>query len=209
MKKFVLLDFDGVLYNSIDMAVTALKKVCPTRNKEDYRQMFKGNINDADFRSNNFSHSDECRHDLDFFEVYSPMMTGSNLFPDAKQLITDLAKNYNLVIISSSLTNSIIQVLKNNDVSEFFAEVLGNDVDTSKVVKMQMVLDKYHITNKDVLFVTDTTGDIKEAKHLDIPTFAVTWGFHDRTTLEKENPRKIVDSFEELQIEINEHFMTV
>jgi phosphoglycolate phosphatase len=135
------------------------------------------------------------------------MMPRSELFSGAKETIIDLAKKYNLIIISSSLTNSIIQVLKNNGIEHMFTEVLGNDVDTSKANKMKMVFDKYKVTNNDVLFITDTIGDIREAKYVNIPTFAVTWGFHDRVKLEKESPLKIIDSFQELSTEIDKYFL--
>ena len=44
------------------------------------------------------------------------------------------------------------------------------------------------------MYVTDTSGDVREAASVDIPSVGVTWGYHPRQTLERANPRSIVDT---------------
>lgn len=56
---------------------------------------------------------------------------------------------------------------------------------------------------KDAVFITDTLGDIREARECDIDSIAVTWGFHERKTLEKGNPIVIVSDPRELFVEID------
>ena len=54
----------------------------------------------------------------------------------------------------------------------------------------------------DMLFVTDTLGDIREADIAGIPTVAVTWGAHDESYFNREpheNLLKIVSSVSELE----------
>jgi len=77
-------------------------------------------------------------------------------------------------------------------------------VHESKVHKIKLLLEKYSMSPENTIFVTDTLGDIKEAQECNVPTLAVTWGFHARETLEKGNPTKIIDHFEELEPAIHE-----
>jgi phosphoglycolate phosphatase-like HAD superfamily hydrolase len=53
---------------------------------------------------------------------------------------------------------------------------------------------------KDCIFVTDTIGDIKEARHFDILSIAVTWWYHPRKLLLSEKPYQIVESPRELWV---------
>ena len=38
-----------------------------------------------------------------------------------------------------------------------------------------MIFQEYGISENECVFITDTIGDIKEAKHLNIPCIAVNW----------------------------------
>lgn len=68
----------------------------------------------------------------------------------------------------------------------------------SKIIKINSILKKYNIEPNDTVFITDTLGDIKEAKECGVKSIAVTWGLHDRETLEKGNPVAIIDDPREL-----------
>ena len=56
-----------------------------------------------------------------------------------------------------------------------------------------------------MIFVTDTLGDVLEAKTAGINTIAVTWGAHDRIYFNNdihENLKAIVDTIEDLDVTI-------
>ncbi len=109
------------------------------------------------------------------------------------KVIKELAHRYTLIIISSTISSSISQFLERQGLADVFKEVLGNDVEKSKVKKINDVLRRYDIKPTETVFVTDTLGDIKEAKACGVESIAVTWGYHSTTTLEKGNPYKIID----------------
>jgi phosphoglycolate phosphatase len=91
------------------------------------------------------------------------------------------------------VTHLINEILDREDLSSYFTEILGSDVHTSKSEKIKKLIEKYNITSKDAIYITDTLGDIKEAEGCGVKSIAVTWGFHDRKTLEKGNPVAIID----------------
>jgi len=174
--KFLLFDFDGVIVDSFAPAFEVNKKMCPVMTEDDYKRRFEGNINN--WIEAEIKHDKRCRHDLDFFTEYIPKMKGIVPFEEMSEIVRDLAKSYNLIIISSTLTLLIDELLKRNNLSEYFIEIMGNDVHTSKVEKIKMVFSKYNIGSEDCVFITDTLGDIREASDSGVGAIAVSWGFN-------------------------------
>lgn len=56
------------------------------------------------------------------------------------------------------------------------------------------------------LLITDTLGDLKEASLAGVNAIGVSWGFHDRRTLAKGNPFRIINKIEELPVIVHEYF---
>lgn len=205
IKKYILFDFDGVIANSFEPAFETKKLICPLMTEEQYRGLFEGNIND--WLTSDNSHTDQCRHDIEWFSVYLPRMKKDiDIFPGMKDVIVDLEKDYTLVIVSSTLTFPIEEFLTSHDLRNHFDWVMGNDVHKSKVEKIKMVFEKYNITAKDCVFVTDTLGDIREAEKTGVAAIAVSWGFNKHDTLLRGNPFRLVDTQKELLGGINDYF---
>jgi phosphoglycolate phosphatase len=72
--------------------------------------------------------------------------------------------------------------------------VLGYDFHTSKVVKINYLLDKYKISPENSVFITDTLGDVREANECNVKSIGVTWGLHKEDTLKMGNPEKIIEN---------------
>ncbi len=60
------------------------------------------------------------------------------------------------------------------------------------------MFEKYNLKPEECIFVTDTTGDIIEARKINLRTITVTWGYHNKELLESEYPFCIVDTPDEL-----------
>jgi phosphoglycolate phosphatase len=61
-----------------------------------------------------------------------------------------------------------------------------------------MIFKEYGLEPKECAFVTDTLGDLREAKKAKVPTIAVTWGYHGKTRLKKGSPNLMIHDFEDL-----------
>lgn len=202
--KFILFDFDGVIADSFDLAFDTAKTICPAITKEDYQKRFEGNIHDV--KHPEAFHSDDCKHDLDWFNIYVPKMKErAKLFSGMSEVILELEKNYMLVIVSSTVTFPIEEFLTLYNLRNHFDWVMGSDVHTSKVEKIKMVFEKYKINSNDCLFITDTLGDMHEAEKMNVPSVGVTWGFCTPETLQKGNPLGLVTTPEELKNVIIEY----
>ncbi len=113
-------------------------------------------------------------------------------------MIKKLSKKYKLFIISSCSEKNINLYLKNNNIDNLFIEVLGRETNFSKIEKFKTVFQKYNTNSKNCIFITDTLGDIKEANKVKIDSLAVTWGYHEKERLKKENPKYIINKPNEI-----------
>lgn len=202
---FILFDFDGVIADSFKPAFEVQKMICPNLTEANYRKRFEGNINDWEEPTN--VHTEECRHDIDFFTEYIPKMKReAKIVQGIKEVIIELEKNYTLIVISSTITSPIREFLEEHDLADHFVQIMGNDVHTSKVEKMKMVFEKYDIGSSDCVFITDTLGDMREASHVGIGAIGITWGFHASETLRKGKPFRLVEKPNDLLSAVSDYF---
>jgi len=191
MKNYILFDFDGVIADSYSVAFDVQKKICPNITEEEYKKRFEGNINNWKHKDN--FHTAGCHHDIDFFKEYIPRMKNEvDIVHDMKEVIIELEKDYVLIIISSTITSPIEDFLRKHELYSHFDWVMGNDVHKSKVEKIKMVFERYNTKAENCVFITDTLGDMREAQEMNVTPIGVAWGFHDKETLQKGNPIKIV-----------------
>ncbi len=201
--KIVLFDFDGVITDTFDFCYDIAKTHLSNLSESEYRSYFEGNINDSKKVSN------EKSDDFDFFALYTPQLLNQKPIDGITDIIKQLVEEYTLIIISSTESESIRAFLKKHNLLDLFAEILGNDVETSKVKKIEMVLDKYNITNNDCILITDTLGDLREANRINVKSIAVTWGYHDIPTLEKGIPYVFAKTPQEILVNVKKYFINL
>lgn len=203
--RFILFDFDGVIADSFEAAFETIKTICPAITEMDYRKRFKRNINEV--KVGETFHNDECRHELNWFDIYIPLTKSkTTVFDGMKELVYILEKEYTLIIISSTITSPIEEFLISHNLHEHFDWVMGNDVHKSKVEKIKMVFDRYKTTSSACVFITDTLGDMHEAEKMNVRSIGVTWGFCQPEVLKAGNPYRLVTTPNELHVAITDYF---
>lgn len=191
-KKVVIFDFDGVIADTFSFCYKIRNEFSPLT-QDEYRKWFEGNINDVL----------KIKPHPNFFDSYTPQLLNCPPKEEVVETIKKLAKHKVLVIVSSTITSSIKPYLDNFGLTDYFKEILGNEIESSKIKKLQMVLGKYSISPSDTVYITDTLGDIKEAEKCGIKSIAVSWGYHPIETLERGKPYRIVNTPEEMLGAIN------
>ena len=135
--------------------------------------------------------------------AYSAKKLRTPLFEGVKELLEKIyALGYILTINTSALERNCLPLLEYSGVAKLFDFVATAEVSKSKVEKFKIIEEKYGVKKKDMLFVTDTLGDIREADVAHVPTVAVTWGAHNKihfTREPHENLVAILDSVSELE----------
>lgn len=192
--KAILFDFDGVIHDTFEFHRGKIKEFTGVElSPQEYRDQHNGNFHYSD---NNFVQS------VDWFGYRDYVYTDQAALPirkDIRKTLLEFGRAYMLFIVTSGGTKNISDYLGNNGILKIFEEVLGAEHHRSKVEKFKYIFDKYTLKPEQCYFVTDTLGDIIEANEVNIPTIAVDFGFHDRETLERGKPEKIVSSFHELR----------
>src|SRR3989338_1472152 len=190
--KLILFDFDGVLVDTFIVSYEISKETNENLSLHMFRSLFNGNI------YNSLKNNPKVKQHPKFFERYEEQSREFKVPQPLQDIIFELNKDYKLAIVSATQSALITKILKQANVLECFSDILGGDIHTSKVVKNKMLLEKYKITSENAVFITDTTGDIAEARECGIKSIAVTWGFHEEENLQKANPAKVVSTPEDL-----------
>ncbi len=189
--KLIFFDFDGVLVDTLGIAYGINLEADPSLSLETYKSFFEGNIHIAiaDGRK---------KHIPDFDEKSLSLTREIKIPEELKKLVIEVSDYATLTIVSSSSTKLIKDILEREGLTQYFSDILGSDAHQSKVVKTKNLLEKYNTTPENSVFITDTLGDIREAEECSVKSIAVTWGFHEESTLTKGKPEKIVHTPAEL-----------
>jgi phosphoglycolate phosphatase-like HAD superfamily hydrolase len=200
----IIFDFDGVLMDSTQTLFNTTKHFLPEFTEEELHDVFKENAHNHPTTKEIFS-----KHHDEFQQRFLDETKASHFFDGAKELIEKLENNYQLFINTSAPTHNVVEFLKLIGKEHSFEKVYGADIETSKVKKFEMIVNKYNLKKEECLFITDTLGDLRESKIAEIKSIAVTWGVHFRNTLEQGESIAIVDTFEELltQIQITKNYL--
>ena len=200
-KKLVIFDFDGVLANTLSFCFIIHKKNNPDFTWEKLREICMGNFNDEmkkEVDNNNHKVPDS------FYDDYTNEISKIGIQNELRSLLEVLYDKYLIVIVSSTLIEPIKKFLIKEKIDHYFSDILGKEISFNKTLKINSCLEKYGVEAKDAIFITDTLGDIKEANDCHVSSIGVTWGLHDRETLERGNPIKILDNPKDLLKEIED-----
>ncbi len=204
-RKVIIFDMDGVLFDSVKIVGDFLLSQYPTMTIEIMDEILTGNfhIELEKFKSTNKRIEETPEENKARSEKYSQDKSQAPLFKGIKELLKELHKNgYILTVNTSALAINCVPLLKSVDIDNLFDFVATSEISKSKIEKFKIIEEKYSTSKDEMLFITDTLGDVKEADVAGVPTIAVTWGAHNRSYLNREihnNLIAICDSVEELE----------
>lgn len=190
-KKLVIFDFDGVIVNTLEFWFQLHKDVNETITWEKFERMSDGNFIDSQKK---LSASNEYNWPVNYEPKYeNALHTIFSIEDILHDTILDLSTKYILCICSSASESIISNFLKKENIHECFADVLGYETHSSKVVKINSLLSKYNVLPQDTVFISDTLGDLLEGRECGVKVVGVTWGLHKIHTLEKADPESVVE----------------
>lgn len=194
-KKLIIFDMDGVLFDSCKLVNDFFLNMYPTMTQDEMNEILSGNFHEGleKFKLNNNPIMETQEEKEDRQRVYSTEKKKTLLFAGIMDLLQILhSSGFVLAINTSALGINCIPLLENSDIKDLFDFVATAEVSRSKVEKFKAIEDKYKIPKKDIIFITDTLGDIREADISGISTIAVTWGAHSRSFFENKDCKNIV-----------------
>lgn len=202
-RKIVIFDMDGVIFDSVAFATQHIMSQYPDMTTDMYMELMSGNF-----------HEEMGKLTIPKLELteeekavrrseYSKNKLEMPIYDGIQELLTDLhTKGYLLMINTSAYERNCVPLLERNDIAQLFTFIAAAELSKSKVEKFNMIREQYGVTADEIIFVTDTLGDLREADIADIPTVAVTWGGHNETFFTREphaNLIGIANSMDELK----------
>jgi phosphoglycolate phosphatase len=198
----VVFDMDGTLVQtraaSWDVFQdTARRFELPIRSAEEFFELFRGNFydalkalcGDADVEAAVREHFLQGLRDR-----YAPQF-----IPGMRDVVTSLAAHYPLAVMSSNAMGAIRRILEGEGVAECFAHVFSGEVGSSKEAHLRRILDEPSYGNarhcspsyvegderdaSEVVLITDTVGDVLEARSCGVRAIGVAWGMHSSDAL--------------------------
>ena len=212
MKKAIIFDLDGTLVNTAKGIVEALSITIEelsgkSIDNEDIRKTIGIPLLQAIALLMDKSETDPIV--LEAKEKYLNKFK-KIVLPKSKELIfsgvtetlsTLKEQGFLLSVATNKLHKSALELLAATDLLFYFDHVFGVDsVENAKPSPDMCLLamQKMGSLPENTLMIGDTTHDIKAARNANIKTIAVTYGIHNKETLEKEQPYKIINSFSDI-----------
>lgn len=190
-KDYVIFDFDGTLVDSFRLF-------------EDIVKSFKGKYFEGtpDFEKYKKSQIKSFIKELKIHPMKAPFLlphlkkefseniTSCNLFSGIEEVLSSLAPDYKLGIISCNSNECIRSFLKSKNIEKYFDFIEGNGFFLDKHHSIQKTLYKQgaYSNNSHAIYIGDEVKDITSSKKVGLPCMAVTYGYNNKETLAKYNP---------------------
>ncbi|MCR4278645.1 MAG: HAD family hydrolase [bacterium] len=195
--KFILFDFDGVIVDTFKISHDILSTLGSGKIKEtELRHVFDHNPYDSPLITTRLPKNLSVKSF--FFKQYTPRLLQQSSIPGIASVLKNLSNKYPLVIVSSTLDEAIHAFLDQNGLTSFFKKIYGVNREKKKVKKIHSALNDFNVDPDEAVFITDTLGDIREARIAGVDSIAVTWGYQNKTTLKKGKPLVIAEHPAEL-----------
>lgn len=202
---------DGVLVDTIPNAREAFLKIHPGMTADMYNDIHSGNYYTEAKKYEHLRISETEEQKEKRQALYSEMKSKAPLFNGVKELLSSLhTDGYLLVLNTNAYEKNCIPLLENLGIKNLFDFISTAEISKDKVQKFELIKEKYGVSSKNLLFITDALGDVKDAAIAEVPTVAVTWGVHDRVYFERENHAHllgIIDTVHDLHAFISEHYI--
>lgn len=179
----IVFDFDGVMVDSFEKLYQVnsigAESVNRTLSREQYREAFNGNVHQELARMLNLSPIEDVAFRGSKREVF-PIYYNRNeieLLPFVAPLVKKLNERHSLYIVTSAPQKHVVDILDSYDLGWLFEQVMGGNLQGKKDTLSRLLI------NPSDIFVTDTVGDVIEARGLSSWTYGVSWGFHSKEDL--------------------------
>ncbi len=190
--RWVVFDFDWVIHDTLE---DLYRIYCNTLEDVDIEDM-KQQVFEWNSREHFEKFSEEKKEN--FQKAWAEHFVDLEMDGRIKYYLESLSKIYELFVISSNSEANLNCYFENNNSADIFRKILWVETHKSKTEKFKMLFEEFDTDNSDIVFITDTLWDIKEANKLYIKTIAVDFGYHEKEKLELWFPYKIASSFDEI-----------
>ncbi len=117
------------------------------------------------------------------------------IFNEMEDVIKELSKNYDLYVLSSNFESSINRDLAHYGLKDYFKGVSGHEnsrgLDKSNKDFILNFLKDWKLDPNEVIYAGDTTSEVNCGIAAGIKTIGCTWGFQTQKQIEEVKPTAI------------------
>lgn len=124
--------------------------------------------------------------------LFASRLKEVELVPGMGELVTQLAKGYDLYVVSLNSRRNVERFLDMHGQRDAFKFIFGNARFRGKAHILRKICKQGGYDRSMSCYVGDETGDIEAAHHAGLKSIAVAWGYNNIRALNRHHPDKIV-----------------
>ena len=206
MGKTILFDLDGTITDSgegiINCVIYALERFGLPIPERDSLRYFVGPPLHESFIKQGVPAERAEEAVAVYRERYVPTgMFENSPYPGIREVLETLkSKGHTLYVASSKPEWMCIEILKHFDLDQYFEQICGATMDTSRTNKEAVIAYLIEQNGKpdNMIMVGDTKFDVIGAKFHGIPCVGVSWGYGTIEEMQEAGAASVVFSMEEL-----------
>lgn len=198
-EKVLIFDYDGTIVNSAREVLRAFNEVAPKydlkklKSMDELGKLYRKNVF-MGILDRGLEKTKLKKFFSDWRMPYLKNCLKIKAFKGMKKVLNELAKNNKIIVISSNSMDVIRKSARHLGLD--IGEIIGGEREISKIVKINRI--KARFRGREIYYIGDTIGDMKEARKAGVRSIAVTWGFNSKKDLIKAKPDFITDKSEDL-----------
>lgn len=210
MKKLVIFDFDGTLFDSVDDVVICFNEALsmhnfPTLTKKEYLEVLGGNIDEVVsliLKDRNSKENMELIKET-YGELYSNSDKRNTLpFPNSGDVLRKLQERNIFIAINSNRSTDSIKYFVNEFFSDIdFVLIEGHNPEypsKPSPIGVENIVKKAGVSLDEAIYVGDSKTDIKTAKNAKIDCILVSWGYGSENDLKDDSVLEVIDDIDQL-----------
>ena len=210
MKKLVIFDFDGTLFDSVEDVIICFDKTLeihdfPKLTRKEYFEVLGGNIDEMVsliLRENNTSENIELIKNT-YEKLYDESKKENTLpFPKMHDLLNVLQeKDLLLAINSNRKTDSIKYYVDKFFMDVDFVSIEGhnpNHPSKPHPYAVEMMRKKFDVTKDECIYIGDSKTDINTANNAEIDCLIVKWGYGTQEDYNEDNVLGVIGNPDEI-----------
>ena len=210
MKKLVIFDFDGTLFDSVDDVVICFNEALsmhnfPTLTKKEYLEVLGGNIDEVVsliLKDRNSKENMELIKET-YGELYSNLDKRNTLpFPNSGDVLRKLQERNIFIAINSNRSTDSIKYFVNEFFSDIdFVLIEGHNPEypsKPSPIGVENIVKKAGVSLDEAIYVGDSKTDIKTAKNAKIDCILVSWGYGSENDLKDDSVLEVIDDINQL-----------
>lgn len=200
--KTLIFDFDGTLVDSMQIYVAGFNKIgsefgLPKIDESNIKELKQNSIKTI-MKRYKIGPLKLAKLLKTVNQEVKPGIVDAKFFPEIKEILKKLKKNYQLGILTSNHLENVEAFLKKQNFESIFDFLYCSENLFGKDKVLKALIKKYKFDQKEILYFGDEIRDIEACQKVGVKIASVAWGFNDAEFLIGKNPDFLIKKPEDI-----------